>query len=34
MTKTFKEKKKQLKSISIQVSLNTILKIYLVRPIT
>lgn len=33
MTKTFKEKK-QLKSISIQVSLNTILKIYLVRPIT
>lgn len=33
MTKTFKEKKK-LKSISIQVSLNTILKIYLVRPIT
>lgn len=34
MTKTFKEKKKKLKSISIQVSLNTILKIYLVRPIT
>lgn len=33
MTKTFKEKK-NLKSISIQVSLNTILKIYLVRPIT